>query len=75
MGDKPVTELAGVGPVIGDRLAKEGFDKAYIVLGQFLLLRRNKEDFEDWIRDVGGANKKQAADCFQCLQDWCQAFL
>jgi len=27
MGDKPVTDLAGVGPVIGDRLSKEGYDK------------------------------------------------
>lgn len=75
MGEKPVTELAGIGPVLGDRLATEGYDKAYVVLGQFLLLKQNQEDFEDWLKDLCGANRKQAGDCFQCLKDWCGAFL
>lgn len=27
MGEKPVTDLAGIGEVLGDRLAVNGFDK------------------------------------------------
>jgi hypothetical protein len=27
MGDKSVTDLAGIGEVLGDRLEKKGFDK------------------------------------------------
>ena len=34
MNDKPVTDLAGIGEVLGKRLEAKGFDKAYVVLGQ-----------------------------------------
>jgi len=70
-----VTELAGIGDVLGERLKKEGYDKAYVVLGQFLLLKKNQEDFEDWLKEITQANKKQSGDCYQCLKDWCDAFL
>ena len=46
MGEKPVTELAGIGEVLGGRLAANGFDKAYVVLGQFLLLKKNEDLFK-----------------------------
>lgn len=45
MGDKPVTALAGIGDALGGRLASKGFDMAYVVLGQFLVLKRNEELF------------------------------
>ena len=95
MGDKEVTDLAGIGEVLGDRLVKKGFDKvrnftylcnvtgkfilillqAYVVLGQFLVLKKNKELFVDWLKDTAGANSKQAGDCHQCLNDWCDELL
>lgn len=46
MGEKPVTELAGIGEALGGRLRDRGFDKAYVVLGQFLLLKKNEELFK-----------------------------
>ncbi len=42
MGEKEVGDLAGIGEVLGKRLSSKGFDKAYTVLGQFLLLKKNK---------------------------------
>ena len=75
MGEKEVTDLAGIGPVLSKRLIEKGFDKAYIVLGQFLLLRKEEDMFKDWIKEECGANSKQGGDCYNCLKDWCGAFL
>jgi hypothetical protein len=75
MSDKPVTDLAGIGEVLGKRLESKGFDKAYVVLGQFLVLKKNKDLFIDWLKDHAGANSKQANDCYHCLSDWCDEFL
>ena len=75
MGEKEVTELAGIGPVLGKRLKDKGFEKAYVVLGQFLLLNKDEELFTTWIKDECGANAKQGGDCYNCLKDWCNAFL
>ncbi|CAG0892370.1 unnamed protein product [Darwinula stevensoni] len=75
MGEKLVTDLAGIGEVLGKRLTGKGFDKAYVVLGQFLVLKKNQELFEEWLKDTSGANSKQAHDCYQCLSDWCEQFL
>ncbi|CAG0906123.1 unnamed protein product, partial [Darwinula stevensoni] len=58
MGEKLVTDLAGIGEVLGKRLTGKGFDKAYVVLGQFLVLKKNQELFEEWLKDTSGANSK-----------------
>ena len=75
MGDKPVTDLAGIAEVNGKKLVANGFDKAYIVLGQFLVLKKDKELFVEWLQDLIHCNSKQATDCWQCLDDWCAEFL
>jgi len=51
------------------------FFQASVVLGQFLVLKKNRELFQDWMKDVCGANTKQSSDCYQCLSDWCDEFL
>ena len=75
MGEKKVTQLAGIGETLGKRLEEKGFDKAYVVLGQFLVLKKDEEMFLDWIKEECGANKKQGGDCYTCLKEWCDAFL
>ena len=75
MGDKLVTELAGIGEKLGVRLSHEGFDKAYVVLGQFLILKKNEDIFKKWLNDTCGAAPKQQLDCYNCLKEWCNTFL
>ncbi|KAK1793694.1 hypothetical protein P4O66_011453, partial [Electrophorus voltai] len=69
MGDKPVTALSGIGEALGKKLEEQGFDKAFVVLGQFLLLRKDRELFAEWLKDASGANARQAGACSQCLQE------
>uniref|UniRef100_A0A8D1UL61 Barrier-to-autointegration factor n=1 Tax=Sus scrofa TaxID=9823 RepID=A0A8D1UL61_PIG len=39
MGEKPMGSLVGIGEVMGKKLEERGFDKACIVLGQFLVFK------------------------------------
>ncbi|XP_040206957.1 barrier-to-autointegration factor-like protein isoform X1 [Rana temporaria] len=76
MGDKPVTALAGIGEVLGGKLEEQGFDKAYVLLGQFLVFKKDADDlFKDWLQDSCGANSRQAELCSSCLKEWCSSFL
>lgn len=49
--------------------------QAYVLLGQFLVLRKDEELFQDWLKETCGANAKQSRDCAGCLREWCDAFL
>ncbi|XP_035684530.1 barrier-to-autointegration factor B-like [Branchiostoma floridae] len=75
MGDKPVTALAGIGSTLGGRLSEKGYDKAYVVLGQYLLLKKDGDMFRDWLNETCNANSKQTLECYDCLAQWCEAFL
>lgn len=49
--------------------------QASVVLGQFLLLKKDTDMFTEWLKDASGANSRQAGSCAQCLKEWCDAFL
>lgn len=73
MRHKPVTDLAGVGEVVGRRLNAAGYVQASSVYGQYLVMKPNQ--FQGWMKETAGANSKQAADCYKCLNDWSDQFL
>jgi len=75
MGEKAVTELPGIGVKLGEKLKERGFERAYVVLGQFLILNKDEEMFIDWVKSEIGANSKQAGDCCKGLKEWCDSFL
>ena len=75
MGTKTVNELPGIGAVLGGRLKELGYEYAYHVLGQFLLLNRNQEQLDVWLKEEVGANAKQSGDCSSCLNEWANNFV
>lgn len=46
-----------------------------MVLGQFLLMRKDEELFIEWLKDASDANQRQAEMCAQGLMEWCNNFL
>ncbi|KAG1674256.1 Barrier-to-autointegration factor A [Nymphon striatum] len=73
MGEKPVTDLAGIGEALGKRLKSKGFDQAYVVLGQYLVLKKNEELFCEWLKDICTANnlikKALIRNCSEITED------
>ncbi|KRZ68535.1 Barrier-to-autointegration factor 1, partial [Trichinella papuae] len=75
IGEKEVTAIAGIGPVYGQKLIDKGFDKAYTILGQYLLLKRDNELFVEWLTDLIGMSSKHAQSCYECIHDWSEQHL
>uniref|UniRef100_A0A915JCP8 Barrier-to-autointegration factor 1 n=1 Tax=Romanomermis culicivorax TaxID=13658 RepID=A0A915JCP8_ROMCU len=75
MSDKHVTTLAGIGETYGKKLEAEGYDKAYVVLGQFLLLKKQKDLFKDWLKEVASVTSQHGESCYNCLNEWCEQHL
>ncbi|KAI1725256.1 barrier to autointegration factor domain-containing protein [Ditylenchus destructor] len=70
MGDKEVTAVAGIGEIYGKKLTDKGFDKAYVLFGQFLLLKKDKDLFLDWLKEEVGVSAQHGNSCFTCLDEW-----
>uniref|UniRef100_A0A8C8BV52 Barrier-to-autointegration factor n=1 Tax=Oncorhynchus tshawytscha TaxID=74940 RepID=A0A8C8BV52_ONCTS len=60
---------------MSDKLLLKDTGGAFVVLGQFLLLRKDGELFAEWLKVTSGANTRNAASCSQCLNEWCDVFL
>lgn len=75
MGDKEVNEVAGVGPTYAKRLQEKGFEKAYQLLAQYLLLSKDEEMFKEWLKDEIEMKGKHLKDCSNCITEWSRAFM
>ena len=76
MREKGVAVLPGIGPVLRGQLQAAGFHTAYNVLGRFLMLDKNQQNFNIWIKTIcPSANAKHANACYNGLNAWCNAHL
>ncbi|XP_006902141.1 PREDICTED: barrier-to-autointegration factor-like protein-like [Elephantulus edwardii] len=75
IGEKDVGWVDGVSHELAINLVTKGFSKAYILLGQFLLLRKNEAEFQKWIICSCGATECEAQESARCLKEWCACFL
>jgi len=75
MGNKDVTEVSGVGPITGKRMVRKKFSKAWMLFGQFLLLKKNAPDFCFWLETTFSMQERDANQCCQCFSQWCDSFL
>ncbi|XP_064366255.1 barrier-to-autointegration factor-like protein [Dromaius novaehollandiae] len=48
---------------------------AYILLGHFLLLKKDALIFQQWLKGTFGASSRQALQCATCLTEWCYTIL
>ena len=69
--EKPVTDVPGIRPVLGQQLAQRGFDKSYCVVGQFLLLKKNEDMFVTWLRRICDATAYEGRECYRAVVGDC----
>ncbi|CAG5088707.1 Oidioi.mRNA.OKI2018_I69.PAR.g11940.t1.cds [Oikopleura dioica] len=75
MGEKEVTECAGIGPTYAKRLEEKGYTKAYQLLAQYLLFTKDEEMFQEWLKDEISMKGKHLKDCSTCISEWSRAFM
>ena len=75
MKNKPVGKLPGIGEKAAGKLMAQGFPRANMVLGQFLILGQNKEPFIAWLQSVSHCSDSNAFACWQALREWCGNFI
>uniref|UniRef100_A0AC34FZ31 Barrier-to-autointegration factor n=2 Tax=Panagrolaimus TaxID=55784 RepID=A0AC34FZ31_9BILA len=75
MGEKLVTAIAGIGETYGKKLEDKGYDKAYVLLGQFLLLKKDEELFVDWLKEEIGIGANHGKSTAACLREWTEQFM
>lgn len=51
------------------------YSQAVDVFGLFLMMDKDKNKFENWMKNTFGASTEQSKDCYQCLYDWSCTFL
>jgi predicted flap endonuclease-1-like 5' DNA nuclease len=68
--DKDVSALPGIGDVAAKKLGEAGFKKACKVVGQFLVLDKDKDAFKEWLMRTSGARADCREKCYKAIKEW-----
>ena len=73
MREKPVEAIDGIADKAKSILNEKGFEKAYHLLGQFLVLSKDELIFDAWLQtEVSSMNSDHRGRCIYCLKVWCE---
>lgn len=75
MRDKDIEEVCGIDETSALRLRDGGWTKAYVILGQFLLLNKDKELFINWLYSVSDVDILHGRIVYECIKEWCNLHL
>lgn len=72
MQNRPIEDVAGIGLIYGLKLREIGFTKASILLGKFLVMDLDCEEFHRWLVMEIGFSHAHADATIYCLKVWCE---
>jgi hypothetical protein len=75
LGQRTVMGVCGISKRLAISLAELGYNKAYILLAQFLMFRTEDEFFIEWLRGINEINDEDAQRCSSCIRYWCTIHL
>lgn len=76
MGSKGVIVIPGIGDKFAAQLQNQGYNQAFQVYGQYLVMGRNEERFYGWLTDsFRFMNVKHQRAIFQGLDEYCNCYL
>uniref|UniRef100_A0A7E4ZTX7 Barrier to autointegration factor n=1 Tax=Panagrellus redivivus TaxID=6233 RepID=A0A7E4ZTX7_PANRE len=75
MGEKSVLALPGIGIAYGLRLIGDGYSKAYVLFGKFLILRQDKTQFILWLKQRFGISIYHATNTANCFKEWADQYM
>ena len=72
--DQGVETLPGIGPVYGGRLRDSGITTAQQIVGQYLTMNENREQFLSWLGGIcnpqGPRGEYHMNCCYTCVMEW-----
>lgn len=73
---RPVTDIAGVGKVSGEKLSDLGITYAYNLVGQYMVNNMDDEATSHWLEnEIGIKREELRAHIIDTMRKWCERHL